>query len=273
MHERGTCILQSDHGDAKVALSLSYLSSFSSSSMPVNAVVIGASGGIGNAFVNLLSQDPMVGTIHALSRSGLVFDDPKVESDKIDIENEGAVEKAALHVAERGGCDLILVATGILHNDSNGQGPERDWRHIDADWLAKVYRINTVGPILCAKHFLPLFPKDDRSIFAAISARVGSVSDNRLGGWYGYRASKAALNQCIQTLSIELARKNKQAICVGLHPGTVDTNLSKPFQRGVPKEKLFSPETSARYLLSVIDGLSVADSGKLFAWNGDVIPP
>ena len=112
-----------------------------------------------------------------------------------------------------------------------------------------------------AKHFLPLFPRSGRAIFAALSARVGSISDNRIGGWYGYRASKAALNMILRNLAIELARKRGEAICVGLHPGTVDTGLSKPFQGSTPAEKLFTPDYSASRLLSVLDGLSPADTG------------
>lgn len=246
---------------------------FEGSGEKLNAVVIGASGGIGGAFVDLLSQYPSVGAVHALSRSGLEFTYPNVSGGVIDIENELSIEQAAQDIADRGGCRLIIVAAGILHTSPSKQGPEKDWRYLDADWLARVYRINTIGPMMCAKYFLPLLPKDQKGVFAALSARVGSISDNRLGGWYGYRASKAALNQAIRTFSIELARKNKNAICVGLHPGTVDTDLSKPYQGAVTPENLFSPEMSARHLLKVIDGLSVSDTGNLFAWNGDLITP
>ena len=150
--------------------------------------------------------------------------------------------------------------------------PEKTWRSLNAAALAKAFRINTVGPALVAKHFLPLLARRRKSAFAVLSARVGSISDNRLGGWYAYRASKAALNMLIRTLSIELKRSNRDALCIALHPGTVDSRLSKPFQGNVPDGKLFSPDVAANHLLSVIDGVDPEQSGKLFAWDGAEIP-
>jgi len=138
--------------------------------------------------------------------------------------------------------------------------------------MERSYRINAIGPALVAKHFLPLLTRERKAMFAALSARVGSIEDNQLGGWHAYRASKAALNMLLKTLSIELARQNPTAICVGLHPGTVDTRLSEPFQRGVPEGKLFSPQKSARHLLNVFDTLSPEQSGQIFAWDGQRIP-
>jgi len=138
--------------------------------------------------------------------------------------------------------------------------------------MERAFRINTIGPALVAKHFLPLLSKDRKAVFAALSARVGSISDNRLGGWHAYRASKAALNMMIRTLSIELARQKPKALCVGLHPGTVDTDLSKPFQARVAKDKLFSPAHSARCLLTVLDGLGPEENGGVFAWDGGRVP-
>ena len=137
--------------------------------------------------------------------------------------------------------------------------------------MARAYQINAIGPALVAKHFLPLLATDRKAVFAALSARVGSIGNNRLGGWYAYRASKAALNMILKTLSIELARRNPSAICVGLHPGTVDTRLSGPFQRGVPGDKLFSPHRSAPCLLKVINALSPGQSGRVLAWDGKPI--
>jgi NAD(P)-dependent dehydrogenase (short-subunit alcohol dehydrogenase family) len=133
------------------------------------------------------------------------------------------------------------------------------------------YAVNAVGPALVAKHFLPLMPKQGRSVFAVLSARVGSISDNRLGGWYGYRASKAALNQLVRSLSIEDKRRYDRGIVVALHPGTVDTKLSRPFQQA--GRDLFQPDRAAVQLLDLIDGLRPADSGKLFAWDGSEIAP
>jgi NAD(P)-dependent dehydrogenase (short-subunit alcohol dehydrogenase family) len=129
-----------------------------------------------------------------------------------------------------------------------------------------------VGPALVAKHFLPLLPRQGRSVFAALSARVGSIGDNRLGGWHSYRASKAALNMLIKNASIELARTRPDAVIVGLHPGTVDTGLSKPFQRGVAHNKLFTPEYCAERLIAVTDGLTRDDTGHVFAWDGARVP-
>lgn len=127
-------------------------------------------------------------------------------------------------------------------------------------------------PALVAKHFLPLLARDRKSVFAALSARVGSISDNQLGGWHAYRASKAALNMLLRTFAIELARRNPRAVCVGLHPGTVDTGLSAPFQANVPEGKLFTPDFAAARLLEVVDRLKPDDSGHVFAWDGQLIP-
>ena len=167
--------------------------------------------------------------------------------------------------------DLVFVATGILHDGDTLQ-PEKTWRSLDPAALRRSFDINCIGPTLVAKHLLPLLRRDRKAVFAALSARVGSIADNQLGGWYGYRASKAALNMTIRTLAIELARRNPSAVCVGLHPGTVDSELSRPFQRGVPADRLFSPERAAAQLLAVIDDLTPQSSGRLFAWDGSEIP-
>ena len=138
--------------------------------------------------------------------------------------------------------------------------------------LTQVFTINTFGPAIIARYFLPKMRRDRKSVFACLSARVGSISDNRLGGWYAYRASKSALNMIIKNCAIEMSRRNKQTCVVGLHPGTVDTDLSKPFQSGVAKNKLFSPTHSSECLLKVINDLSTVDSGKVFAWDGSEVP-
>ena len=139
--------------------------------------------------------------------------------------------------------------------------------------MARSFAVNAIGPALVAKHVLPLFPRDRRAVFAALSARVGSISDNRLGGWYSYRASKAALNQLIRTLSIELAARRPLAVCVGLHPGTVATPLSRPFQANVAADRLFTPDEAAHRLLAVIRRLNVADTGKILDHAGLEVPP
>ena len=164
-----------------------------------------------------------------------------------------------------------MVTTGVLHLGADIQ-PEKSLRDLSADKFHAIFAANTIFPALAAKHFLPLLHRDKRSVFAALSARVGSISDNRLGGWYAYRASKAALNMIIKNAAIEIERRHKQAIVVGLHPGTVDSDLSKPFQSNVQQNKLFTPAFSAASLLDVVDRLTLDDSGKCFAWNGQEIP-
>lgn len=168
-----------------------------------SAVVVGASGGIGRALVENLLTRGGFGRVFALSRS--VGHAPSgAIGGHIDVTAEGTIAHAAEAVAAHGPVGLVVVATGLLHAD--GVGPEKSWRALDAETLARLFTVNAIGPALVAKHFLPLLPRDGRCVFAALSARVGSISDNRLGGWYGYRASKAALNQLIRTLAIELAR-------------------------------------------------------------------
>ena len=164
----------------------------------------------------------------------------------------------------------MLVATGVLHSPT--LRPEKTWRSLDAAALAEAFAVNATGPALIAKHTLGLLRRDAKSAFACLSARVGSIEDNGLGGWHAYRASKAALNMLIRSCAIELRQRNPAALCVALHPGTVDTRLSQPFQGGVPSSKLFTPAMSARSLLGVLDRLTPADSGRLFAWDGQAIP-
>ncbi|WP_309627394.1 SDR family NAD(P)-dependent oxidoreductase [Brevundimonas sp.] len=224
-----------------------------------SAVVIGASGGIGAAMADLLEASGRFATVRRLSRS----------MTGLNLEDEESIATAAARVAGAGAPTLIFVATGVLHH---GETPERSFRTMTADHLLRDYRVNTVGPALVAKHFLPLLPRDRRAVFATLSARVGSISDNRLGGWHSYRASKAALNMIVRNLAIEMARSHPQTIVAGLHPGTVNTGLSEPFQRGVAAAKLFSPAVSAEHLLGVLDGLNPADSGGVFAWDGARIP-
>ena len=150
--------------------------------------------------------------------------------------------------------------------------PEKHWSAIRAESMARAFAVNATGPALVARAFLPLLPRSGRSVFAALSARVGSIDDNRRGGWYAYRASKAALNMLLKNFAIELARRAPEAICVGLHPGTVDSALSRPYQAGVPAAQLFSPAQSAAHLLNVLDGLVPADSGGVYAWDGRRVP-
>ena len=243
------------------------ISSFSDAA---NVVIAGANGGIGSALVNALANDERAERIWALSRTPVAADSPRIESIVADITDEASIAAAAKQCAEHGPVDLVIVAAGILH-DRKKIRPEKRMRDFDAATMAEVFRINTIAPTLLAKHFLPEMRRDAKSAFAAISARVGSIGDNRLGGWGSYRASKAALNMLIKTLSIEHARTHDEGIVVSLHPGTTDTPLSKPFQRNVPDDKLFSPGFTAERLLQVLDGLGSEDTGGFFAWDGQAI--
>ncbi|OWK29545.1 SDR family NAD(P)-dependent oxidoreductase [Sphingomonas dokdonensis] len=218
----------------------------------MKTVIIGASGGIGSALVEALREEGAA--VQCFSRP------------ELDITDEASVAQAA---ARAGTPELVVIATGLLHDGT--RGPEKALRDLDAEWLARQYAVNAIGPALVAKHFLPIMPRTGRSVLAILSARVGSISDNRLGGWYGYRASKAALNQLVRTLAIEDKRRNERGVVVALHPGTVDTKLSKPFQQS--GRDLFAPGRAAVQLLDVIDGLKPQDSGKLFAWDGAEIAP
>jgi NAD(P)-dependent dehydrogenase (short-subunit alcohol dehydrogenase family) len=232
-------------------------------------VVIGASGGIGGALVESLATDCPTPTIHALSRPPQ-HDGGNVRHCFIDIAEEESIRAAAEIASRDGPLDLVIVASGILHRGSALQ-PEKSMRALDAEALLEVLRVNAVGPAMVAKHFLSRLRTEHKTVFAALSARVGSISDNRLGGWASYRASKAALNMLLKTLAVEHARQWPGSVVVALHPGTVDTPLSKPFSSRVPAERLFAPSQSARHLLRVIDGLTSAATGGFVAWDGTPI--
>lgn len=234
----------------------------------MRCAVFGASGGIGAALVSQLAQRADVREVHALARNALP-QAGKVVPHRFDLTDEDSIAQAAAQIGVP--LDLVFVATGRLVRE-DGTGPEKSWRALDAAGLAEMFAINAIGPALIAKHVLPLLHTGGRPVFAAISAKVGSIADNRLGGWHSYRASKAALNMLVRNFAIELARTNPAAVAVSLHPGTVDTALSRPFQRGVPESTLFTPERAARHLLEVIERLTAADSGKLFAWDGRELP-
>ncbi len=239
----------------------------------LNCCVIGASGGIGRALTLQLAGIDAVANVFALSRKLAPCDDEKIDARQLDLEDEASIAAAAETIeGDAGTLHLVIVASGILH-DGGAMQPEKTWRSLDPAAMEKTFRINSIGPALVAKRFSPLLARDRKAVFSAISARVGSIGDNELGGWYAYRASKAALNMLIKTYAIELARRNATACCVGLHPGTVDTALSKPFQGGVPEGKLFPAARSAGHLLEVLDGLTPEDSGHCFAWDGQRIPP
>ncbi len=240
--------------------------------MKKNVAVIGSSGAIGNAVSKILLDDESVDSVYNFSRSASPNISDKEHRIYIDIEIEQSIKDAVEKIPPDIKFDLIFVATGILHNDKDVY-PEKSIRDISADRFKKVLMINTVGPALVGKYFIPFLNKENKNVFAFLSARVGSISDNKLGGWYSYRASKTALNQIVKNFSIEIKRSNPNSIFIGLQPGTVKSNLSKPFEKNVQSENLFTPDYSAAKLLEVIDALTSDDSGKLYAWNGEEIWP
>jgi len=225
-------------------------------------VIIGASGGIGSAIADARAARGERVIALARSFSG---------ADAIDLEDEASIAAAAQRLQGEGPIASVLVATGLLHDDRHG--PEKSLRDLDPAWLQRNFAVNAIGPALVAKHLLPILPRRGPALFAAIGARVGSISDNRLGGWYGYRAAKAALHMMICNIAIEWRRRNDQAVAVALHPGTVDTPLSQPFQGNVPEGRLFTAEQAAGQLLAVLDALEPADSGTILAWDGSRITP
>lgn len=233
------------------------------------AVVWGA-GGIGRALAQRIQISGNYDQVVLVSRRRVKNDSEGIYALQADMLNEASLEAAFAALAGIGLIRLMIIATGILHDE--GLEPEKTARQLSLETFQKTLTINTIGPALIAKHFARLMPRKDRVVFAAISARVGSISDNRLGGWYAYRASKAALNMLLKTLSIEWKRRNPDAVCLGLHPGTVDTELSAPFQKGVKPEKLFSPAYAAERLMDVVETKSTAESGFVFAFDGTKVP-
>ncbi|EDX86042.1 oxidoreductase, short chain dehydrogenase/reductase family [Synechococcus sp. PCC 7335] len=248
--------------------------------MTINALVVGATQGIGLAFTQQLLLDNRVKHLFATYRSKqtaeslltLASQHPnRLHLIKLDIVDEEQIESGLaavkliapnLHVA--------INCVGLLHNQQ--QQPEKALRQLNSKNLLTYFQINSIGPVLLAKHLLGLFKHAELSIFATISAKIGSIGDNRIGGWYGYRASKAALNMFLKTSAIEYSRRSPKTILVMLHPGTTDTGLSKPFQRGVAPEKLFSTERTVTQLLSVLENVTIKDSGAFFSWDGSRLP-
>ncbi|MEM1409605.1 MAG: SDR family NAD(P)-dependent oxidoreductase [Pseudomonadota bacterium] len=233
------------------------------------AAVWGASGGIGAAFTALLEKDPRCGELTALSTRAF-SSGGKARGVQYDAKEVGSIREAAEVSCANGPLHLVIVAIGTLHSD--GYSPEKALRQLEPEAFLEVMRVNALLPALIGQASIPHLDKE-KSVFAALSARVGSISDNGLGGWHSYRASKAALNMLIKNMAIETKRRAPQSMIVGLHPGTVDTALSEPFQGNVPHGKLFSPEKSASSMLGVIDQLSADDTGLCFDYAGQQIMP
>lgn len=236
----------------------------------MQAIVFGASGGIGAELVSQLSRRADISRIHAVSRSGAAASG-KIVCHAADITVESDLASLVEALKNEDDIRLVIVATGIL-SDGEALQPEKSYRQQSIQAFERVFRVNTFGPALVARYFIPLMPRKGRAVFSALSARVGSIGDNRLGGWHAYRASKAALNMLLRNYAIEQARRNSDFIVAGLHPGTVDTGLSQPFQGNVPAGQLFTPQNAASHLLRVVDSLTPADTGKCFDWAGKEIP-
>lgn len=223
------------------------------------AVVIGAGGGLGGALLAALEAGGSFGRVIGLGRS---------TQPPLDLLSEPGIAAAAAIVAAAGELRLVLDATGFLHG--GGFSPERSLRALDPGHMAHAYAVNAIGPALLMKHFCPLLPRRGRSVFATLSARVGSIGDNRLGGWHSYRAAKAALNQLVRTAAVEMGRSHPEAILASLHPGTVATPLSAPFAKSGLAVR--PAEQAAQDLLAVVAGLGTKDSGGFFDQTGAAIP-
>ena len=233
-------------------------------------LITGASGGIGLAMARrcLAAGD----TVFAVSRHP-----PAAEAGLIPLAVDLTREDDTAWLIQRvqeytDTLDGLIHCAGVLHDPDTGMTPEKRLEDLDGEALQHAFALNAVAPMLLAKHALPLLRHHRRAVFASLSARVGSIADNRLGGWYAYRASKAAQNQFLKTFAVEARRRAKNLIVLALHPGTVDTGLSAPFQRNVPAGKLFTPDFAAERLLALIDGAGAGDSGRFLAWDGKEIP-
>ena len=221
------------------------------------AAVIGASGAIGSALVQALQADPRCAQVHALARSG---------TPSFDLTDEGSIAAAAVRLREAGALHVVVCATGVL--SLGPRSPEKRLADLDPATLAQALAVNTIGPALVLKHFFDLLPLKERSLMAVLSARVGSIGDNRKGGWYAYRASKAALNQLLHTAAIEVARKRPLAVLAALHPGTVQSALSAAI---IGDTEATTPPAAAANLLRVLDGLQAEQTGGFFAWDGTAV--
>lgn len=234
----------------------------------MNIAIIGGSGGIGRTFVEALADRQEVRSIQATyHRTQPPFVHPAVTWHQLDVTDETAIQRWSQKLGE---LDWLINAVGMLHDPA--QGPEKSIRRLDSAFFMQNMTLNALPTLLLARYLQPHFKHDRQAIFATISAKVGSIEDNRLGGWYSYRTSKAALNMGLKTLAIEWQRTLPNVVVAALHPGTTDTPLSKPFQKHVPAGQLFTPTRSVNDMLAVLDKLAPEDSGKFWAFDGELLP-
>lgn len=223
------------------------------------AVIFGAAGGIGAALVDAAQRSGRFSSVLGFSRRSIP---------SLDLCDEGTIREAAFNVSKIGAPSLVIVATGLLHKP--GMAPEKTFRAIDPGQMADAFAVNAIGPALIMKHVLPLMPRHELCVFAVLSAKVGSIEDNRLGGWHSYRASKAALNQLVRTTAVELRRSHPAAICVAVHPGTVNTGLSERFAKsGLQVQR---PQDAAQDILACLSKLTPGQSGSFVDRFGTPIP-
>jgi NAD(P)-dependent dehydrogenase (short-subunit alcohol dehydrogenase family) len=247
-------------------------------SQPSTAVVVGASRGIGLAITKALLANTQIKRVLASYRQPasaselLTLTDERLYCFQLDVtEAEGIRQLAQLIKHEEVRPDFVINCAGILHE--KGIQPEKALNQCDADTLKRIFEVNSIAPLMLAKALIPLMPRRRNTHFTVLSAMVGSIADNRLGGWYAYRSSKAALNQFMRTLSIECRRTHPGLCITSIHPGTTDTELSRPFQANVKTGKLYTPEQSARRILSVVGQSTAEQSGQFVNWDGEPITP
>ena len=234
----------------------------------MKVAIIGITGAIGQAFYDYYIQDPQTTAIYGFSRNRPSYDLASGQWASLDLTVETSIQAAAELVAGQD-IDRLIVATGMLHSPTHS--PEKSLDKLNAQGMLESYKINAIGPALILKYFLPHLNKKNLSHCALLSARVGSIGDNHLGGWYSYRMSKVALNMLIKSASIEWQRRAPQSIIIGLHPGTVDSSLSKPFQANI-NHTIFTPDQAVLALTKVLDALTPEDSGNCYAYDGSLIP-
>ena len=234
----------------------------------MKVLIVGGSGGIGQAMVKQIQETYPDATVHATYRHHLPQDrQNNIQWHALDVTNDAEIKQLSEQLTE---LDWLINCVGILHTQD--KGPEKSLQSLDIDFFQHNLTLNTLPSVMLAKHFCHALKQSDSARFAVISAKVGSITDNRLGGWYSYRASKAALNMFLKTLSIEWQRNMKHCVVLSLHPGTTDTPLSQPFQQSVPQGKLFTPEYVANCLLPIIANATPAQTGGFFAYDGTELP-